>query len=580
MIIQALNEYYKRLKQQDLNDHIPSFGFSSEKIYFALVISNSGKLVDVKDLREKGDKKNIPKQLLVPAPNKKSCGIDPNFMWGNTGYVLGSDKKEHKDKNRPKKMFRAFKEFHHSLGDGIDDIGMNAVLKFIDSWQPKESKNLKYWEEMAGMNLVFQLDGERRYIHEHEAIKKKWIKYCRENQSDYQAFCLVSGQKKPIARLHPSIKGIKNAQSSGASIVSFNLDSFCSYNKKQSFNAPVSEDITFNYTTALNYLLRFDSRQKVQIGDTTTVFWAEGRTPFEGFLKDILDPQNNQIDLGSMHGDIRIFLEAVREGKMPKEIENTKNMKFYILGLSPNTSRLSVRFWYISTVEDISSKIGQHFRDLAIIRNYDNEPEFPGIWHLLRETATQGKSENISPLLAGALIRSILTGLRYPSGILTTVLERIRANQKINYLRAALIKAYIVRNSRFQNKKEREVISMSLDKEERNIGYRLGRLFAILEKAQKDAVPGANTTIKDRYYGSASATPAIVFPQLLRLAQHHIQKSDYGINIDKQIEDIVQDIQKFPSHLSLEDQGIFALGYYHQKKDFYKKLEKKGGIEL
>lgn len=572
MIIQALYEYYKRL-EQDPNIHIPAFGFSNEKIHFVLVVDKSGKLVNVKDLREKIEKKNIARQLIVPAPNKKSCGIDPNFIWGNTGYVLGADNKEHKDKNRLKKLFTEFKKFQHSLGNEIDDIGMDAILKFLDLWQPKGVKQLKYWEEMAGMNLVFQLDDERKYIHEHPAIKERWIKYCRENQSDYKAFCLISGQKKSIARLHPSIKGIPPpAQSSGTSIVSFNLDSFCSYNKEQSFNAPVSEDITFNYTTALNSLLRFDSRQKVQIGDATTVFWAEGKTPIESFLKDILDPQNNnQADLG----DIRRFLEAIREGKMSKEIENAKNMKFYILGLSPNASRLSVRFWYISTIEDISRKLGQHFKDLAITRNYDNEPEFPGMWHLLHETSVQGKSENISPLLSGAFMRSILTGLRYPSEILTAVLERIRADQKINYLRAALIKAYLIRNSRFQNKEEREVVNMSLDKGEKNIGYRLGRLFAILEKAQKDAIPGANTTIKDRYYGSASATPAIVFPQLLRLAQHHIQKSEYGINIDKQIEDVVQDIQKFPSHLSLEDQGIFALGYYHQKQDFYKKSEKK-----
>jgi CRISPR-associated protein Csd1 len=570
MIIQALNEYYGRLKREK-GFAIPSFGFSNEKIHFVLVIQKSGKLVDVKKFSEKDEKKNIAKQLIVPAPNKKASGIISNFMWGNTGYVLGSDNKEYKDKNRIKKMFKAFKEFHHSLGDETNDTGMSATLKFLDLWQPKEAKQLKYWEEMAGMNLVFQLDGEHKYIHEHAAIKDAWIKYYKENQSNYQTFCLVSGQKKPIARLHPSIKGLPlPAQPSGTSIVSFNLDSFCSYNKEQSFNAPVSEEIAFNYTTALNYLLRFDSRQKLQIGDTTTIFWSESPTPVEGFLKDILKPQVSYVNL-----DLRIFLEASREGKMPKEIENTKNMKFYVLGLSPNASRLSVRFWYVSSVEDIIRKIGQHFKDLTIEKNYENEPQFPGMWHLLHETAIQGKSENISPLLAGAFIRSILTGQRYPSRVLTIILERIRADQKINYLRAALLKAYIVRNWRFKNKEEREVICMSLDKDEKNIGYRLGRLFAILEKAQKDAIPGASSTIKDRYYGSASATPAIVFPQLLRLAQHHIQKSEYGINIDKHIENIVQDIRKFPSHLSLEDQGIFALGYYHQKQELYKKLEKK-----
>jgi len=573
MIIQALNEYYERLKRNP-NSNIPLLGFSREKIYFALVLDSPGKLVDVNDLREKQDKKNIPKELVVPAGSKKASGIDSNFMWGNTGYILGVDKKEHKDKDRPKKMFKAFKEFQHSLGDVIDDVGMDAVLKFLDSWSPEKAVKLKYWEEMAGMNVVFQLDGERKYLHEHPPIQKRWMQYCEENQSKYKAFCLVSGQKAPIARLHKSIKGVKNAQSSGASIVSFNQDSFRSYNKKQSFNAPVSEDISFNYTTALNHLLRFESRQKVQIGDATTIFWAEGETPVEGFLKDILDPHDNHVDLG----DLRRFLEAVREGKKPKDIKDTENMKFYILGLSPNAARLSVRFWHISTVEEISRKIGRHFKDLKIIRSYETDPEYPGMWHLLHETAVQGKTKNISPLLAGALMRSMITGAGYPAELLTAVLNRIRADQKINYLRAALIKAYLVRNWGFQKRKKKEV-AMSLNKDEKDIGYLLGRLFAVCEKVQQDALGrDINTTIKDKFYSSASATPGAVYPRLFRLAQYHLRSIDnpaFRVTDDRLIQEIIGNIPKFPPYLNLEEQGMFALGYYHQKPDFYKKTEKK-----
>jgi len=579
MIIQALNEYYNRIKQ---NANIPQIGFSREKISFALVLDKSGKLVDVNDLREKGDSKNISTELIVPIGSKKASKIDPNFMWGNTGYVLGADNKKYKDKSRLSEMFKGFKKFQHSLGDKIKDEGMQAVLRFLDSWGPKEAKSLKYWEGMGGTNLVFQLDGERKYIHEHTVIRRKWLEYYKENQSGYKAFCLVSGQKAPIKRLHPSIKGVKGAQPSGASIVSFNLASFCSYNKEKSFNAPVSEEIAFNYTTALNHLLRFESRQKVQIGDATTVFWAEGETPVEGFLKDILDPEDDLVGTG----DLRLFLEAVRDGKMPKDIEATKNMKFYIIGLSPNASRLSVRFWYVSTVEEISRKIGQHFKDLKIIRSNEKDPEYPGMRQLLRETAVQRKDENISPLLGGLFTRAILTGERYPTNLLSITINRICTEQSlknkttgksienVTYLRASMIKAYLVRNNRIRNPGKKEVINMALDKEEKNIGYRLGRLFAILEKAQKDAVPGANTTIKDRFYGSASATPSVVFPQLLRLAQHHIQKSDFGVSIDKRIEEVMDCIQAFPPHLSLEEQGMFAIGYYHQKQDFYKKTEK------
>jgi CRISPR-associated protein Csd1 len=319
----------------------------------------------------------------------------------------------------------------------------------------------------------------------------------------------------------------------------------------------------------LNYLLRFDSRQKIRIGDAATVFWTERESPLEGFMGLILNPQDDSGDLK----EVRDFLEAVRDGKnLPKEIDDT-DMKFYILGLSPNASRLSVRFWHVSTVGDISAKIGRHFKDLSIIKNYDSDPEFPGIWQLLRETAVMRKSENISPVLSGSIVRSIMTGSAYPQSLMTAIIGRMRVDQEINYLRTAMIKACLVRKYRIH--KISKEVTMALDKESTNIAYRLGRLFAVLEKAQKDAIPGANTTIKDRYYSSASATPSIVFPQLLRLSQHHIRKADYGYVADQMIEAIMQGIQAFPAHLTLDDQGLFAIGYYHQRKDFFTKSEKK-----
>jgi CRISPR-associated protein Csd1 len=272
---------------------------------------------------------------------------------------------------------------------------------------------------------------------------------------------------------------------------------------------------------------------------------------------------------------IRLFLEAVRDGKMYSELGDP-DIKFFILGLSPNASRLSVRFWHVSTVGDMAEKIGHHLRDLAIVRRFESDPEFPGMWRLLRQTAVQGKTENISPLLSGALMRSILTGSAYPESLLSAILGRIRADQEINYLRAAIIKACLVRKFRL-NRIKKEV-KMTLDKESTNVAYRLGRLFAVLEKTQQDAIPGANTTIKDRYYGSASATPRVVFPQLLRLAQHHIQKAEYGRWTDKMIEEIMCVLSEFPAHLSLDDQGMFAIGYYHQRQAFYakSKVEKEG----
>ena len=566
MILPALNNYYKRLKNNADAD-IPLLGFSSQKIHFALLLNREGKLLQVLDLRETQGKRLLPKQMTVPEAVIKSVNIAANFMWDNAGYVLGADNKGKPE--RSLKTFEASKKLHHDIGEELDDEGMAAVLRFLDSWNPADAPELEYWDDMvAGANLIFQLDGEFRYIHDRPRVKDAWLKHYSENSSGIIATCLVCGEKKPIARLHPKIKGVRGAQTSGASIVSFTPDAFKSYGKEQSFNAPVGEDITFNYTTALNHLLRFDSRQRVQIGDAATVFWTERESPVEGFMGLILSPQD---DSGEIK-EIRDFLNAVRAGKMPSDLGDP-DIGFYILGLSPNASRLSIRFWHVSTVGDISAKIGQHFSDLSIIKNYEKDPDFPGIWQLLRETAVLRKSENISPVLSGSMIRSIMTGAAYPQSLMTAIIGRIRADQEINYLRVAMIKACLARKYRI-NQILKEV-TMALDKESTNIAYRLGRLFAVLEKAQKDAIPGANTTIKDRYYSSASATPSIVFPQLLRLSQHHIQKSDYGYAADRMIEEIMQDIKGFPAHLSLDNQGLFAIGYYHQRKDFFIKSEKK-----
>jgi len=451
---------------------------------------------------------------------------------------------------------------------------MKAILSFLDSWRPEDAPTLEHWDDMAGANLVFQLDGERMYIHDHPAIQEAWIRYCADKASDVIAPCLVSGEDSPIARLHPAIKGVQGALSTGAGIVSFNLDAFLSYDKKQNFNAPVGENAAFAYTTALNHLLRFESRQKIRIGDATTVFWTERSSPIEGFMGIILDPRDDATDLST----VRLFLTAARDGKPLPAIDDP-DLRFYILGLSPNISRLSIRFWHVSTVADISEKIGRHFRDLSIVKRYESDHDFPTIRQILLETFINHKSktkpnwDNLQPLLAGVLMRSILTGTAYPQNLLSSVIGRIRADQEINYVRSAIIKACLVRKYRIQNVPQE--VTMSLDKESPHVAYRLGRLFAVLEKAQKDAVPGANTTIKDRFYGSASATPSVVFPQLLRLAQHHIQKAEYGGRTDKMIEEIMQGIRNFPAHLSLDDQGMFAIGYYHQRQAFYMKLENK-----
>lgn len=512
MILQALSGYYNRLFE---GGSVPSFGFSFEKIGFSFVLTAAGKLVQVLDLRDIDGRYVRYKMLQIPYTNEvnvRSSNVQPNFLVDKAMYVLGMDKK-----TKPKRLKDAhnqYKKLFNEVTKGVKDEGIEAIRTFLETSKSENALLLDKWDDLAKDNsslIVFQLDGENAFIHDRPIIRDAWTIYLANKSADDEAAqwasCLVTGKKAKIQRLHAQFKGIKGGQSSGKSLVSFNKDktAFTSYGKEYSYNAPVSIEAEFRSSTALKYLLRFESRQKVQIGDAATVFWTERESPIEGFMGMIFDPQDDAGDTMA----IRLFLEAVRDGKMPSEIGDP-DIKFYILGLSPNASRLSVHFWHVSTVGDISTKIGQHFKDLSIIKSCDSDPEFPAIWQLLRETAVLRKSDNISPVLAGSVIRSILTGTTYPQSLLMAIINRIRADQTVNYLRAALIKACLVRKYRITNKSME--VTMALNKESTNIAYLLGRLFAALEKAQKDAIPGANTTIKDRFYGSASATPRTVFP--------------------------------------------------------------------
>ncbi|POQ98712.1 type I-C CRISPR-associated protein Cas8c/Csd1 [Alkalispirochaeta sphaeroplastigenens] len=574
MILQELYTYYQRLNG-DPGSGIAPPGYSPQNISWALVLDNDGNLVQIQDIRDTTGNKPRSVSMVVPEAVVKSVNIAANFLWDNTGYVLGADEKE--NPKRCLKTFEAFRAWNHEIGDGIDDEGMQAALRFLDAWDPANAPSVEGWAEIVGTNLVFRLEGERRYIHERPLVRDAWINAWTSGANDrgdeplQEQVCLITGRRTNIARLHNKIKGVRNAQTMGAAIVSFNRDSFRSYGKTKGLNAPVGTNAAFAYTTALNHLLRFDSRQKIQIGDATTVFWAERTTPVENFLGFVIDPRETNLSDGETAASVGTYLQSIRSGKRPEGID--ESIRFHILGLAPNASRLAVRFWHSGTVADLDKALGQHFRDLEIVREYENELEFPGIWHLLIETAPQHKSENIKPTLAGAMTRSILTGAAYPSYLLAALVDRIRADGKIGYYRAALIKAVLTRNARIQSKPME--VTKVLNESSTNVAYRLGRLFAVLEKAQTEAIPGANATIKDRFYSSASATPGVVFSQLLRMNQHHLAKLEQGPKVfkEKLIQEIVDGIDRFPSHLSLEDQGMFALGYYHQRKAFFTKSE-------
>jgi CRISPR-associated protein Csd1 len=368
--------------------------------------------------------------------------------------------------------------------------------------------------------------------------------------------------------LHSPIKGVRGAQTTGGNIVSFNLPAFTSQGKEQGLNAPVGSKAEHAYTTALNTLLARSSRQKMLVGDATAVFWAEKPHRMEDLFADFF----GEPPKGASNQDteaIRALYSAPQAGAMPLLEDDTE---FYVLGLSPNASRLAVRFWHAGTVGDVARRIRQHFEDISVVHR-DFEPEHLSLFRLLVSTSTEGKADNITPNLAGDVMKSILAGTPYPATLLSSCVRRIRAEREVTYPRMALIKACLVRDTRFYKRNIKEV-GMSLDTANSNIGYRLGRLFAVLEKIQEEANPGLNATIRDRFYGAASSTPVTGFFSPMKLKNHHLAKLENrgrAVNLDRLVGEIVDGVADFPPHLSLQDQGRFAVGYYHQRQDLFKK---------
>ncbi len=570
MILQALADYYDRQKAD-----LPPFGYElNERIPFTIVLNQEGKFLDLEDNRIGEGKKKRPRPFFVPQSQKRTgtkSWQTAFLLWDHLGYVLGYDPE---DPESAKKQHRSFQERLAKIFPDSDlDTGVNAVLKFLKTGDFSSLYQHPAWTEIKNTpsNITFRLEGDLCLVCQRQKVQEAIIKLDSDNKAG-TARCLITGKINSIARLHTAIKGIRGAQMAGADLVSFNFGAACSYGKTfadRGANSPISEYAMFAYTTALNYLLRANSRQKLLVGEDTFVFWAERPNQVEELFADWLQPDPDDPTRGT-EAIATLYKAPIKSGICPLDQDDTR---FFVLGLSPNNARLAVRLWNVSTVRELATNVRQHFEDLAIIRS-PHDPEFLPIWRLLVATAAQGKSENIPPLLTGEVLRAILNGTPYPQMLLATTLQRIRAEQgTVSYVRAALIKAILIRNSRFYKSIQQEV-TVSLDPENTNIGYRLGRLFAVLERTQALASGDLNATIRDRFYGAASSTPVTVFPYLMnKLMPHHLNKLTTGqkIWLENLIGQILEAATQFPTNLSLDDQGRFAIGYYHQRQDFFTK---------
>lgn len=563
MILQALCNYYERKRD------LPRLGFETKAIPFVIEINAAGQLVQIEDTRTLEGKKKIARNFVVPQGLKKSSGVAANLLWGNAEYVLGIS-----NEGDPKKV----KERHTAFKAKLDtvaaqtDAGLVAVRAFITKPDSARLEACPSWQEILNTkpDMTFRLQGDLELICQRPAISAGL-----GNAGAKEITCLVSGEPDEVSDangkpdgLHWSISGVWGAQSSGANIVSFNKDAFNSFGKVKGANATVGKRVAFAYTTALKYLLGKESTQRIQVGDTSTVFWSEVHTEFEDSFADFLNEPPKD-DPARRTRAIEALIKAPQTGALSDDGGSTR---FYVLGLAPNAARISIRFWQVGTVAEMSVQICQYFEDTKIVHaNYDKP--YLSLFRLLVSTASLGKSENIPPNLAGEFMRAILTGQPYPQTLLQAAVRRIRAEREVSYPRAALIKACLNRQARYSPSQEKE-IAVSLDDSNTNLGYRIGRLFAALEKIQEEAV-NPSATIRDRFYGAASSSPVTVFANLMKLKNHHLAKMEEGRKryFEKLIGQIMSDINDFPAHLSLADQGRFAIGYYHQRQAFFTKSE-------
>ncbi len=587
MILEKLSQYYARA-------NLAPVGWEKKEIPFFIVIDENGKFIRLENRTDSKNPRGLP--ILVPQSeirSGKNAWQKPNFLWDHHGFILGEPKQKPNGEIDPtdslEKATNQFRAFKKKISDTLEKYPDLPELKAINSFyingeyiKIKDDPVFKEIFKIPGANLTFVLTNQVSPIVNSSRIVDLVTNSTKtqvnsddatsvEDDESHIGSCLVTGLKTEITRLHPKIKGVSDKPSPLSAANTNEFPAYSSYRKSQGFNFPIGKAATFEYSTALNNLLARDSRQRVLIGDASTVFWAEEDHDLEHALPDLFgEPPKDDPNRGT--NAVKVVVQAARSGKFSV---GSNDARFHILGLAPNAGRIAVRFWETATAFDLSKRVAQHFTDLEIVRA-PHDPEYLSLFRLLTALAIQGKADNIPPNLGGEVMRAILNGTPYPAGFLNLAIQRSKAEQQPSYARIAAIKAsinrIIRRNNLNSSQKERE-FQVMLDTTNHNPAYLLGRLFATLEKIQEEANPGTNATIRDRYYSAASSTPVVVFTTLLRLKNHHLGKLHKGraVQLEKLIAEIMSDLSDFPRILTLQEQGRFAIGYYHQRQNFFNK---------
>lgn len=569
MILQALTHFHARMVETSVAA-VALEGFEWKRIPFVIVLDPEGTVVALQDTRTGETRGNQGSLFLVPKGAKKTSGVSANLFWDNPSYVLGHPKEglakhAHKSAVQAKERQQCFIGLIRELfPDPIRDAGVRAVLLFLEKADYRQITACDYWPEIKGKgcNLTFRLEGDDCLVCQRPSVIRSLSAGSEElpDAPDRQT-CLVSGARVTPIRLHTAVQGVWGILPSGAPLVSFAQHAFCSYGKTQGHNAPISKQAEFAYTAALNMLLAAP-KHRLQIGDASAVFWSEGNSVLEEHFAELFKaPSQEKLDR------MRAVLETpLRETESGSPDQGSDLKRFFLLALAPNVARLVIRMWYSGTVAETVKHVVQHFDDCRIVHRH--RQEYPSLFQTLTAIAYLGRSEHIESSLACDLMRSILDGSNYPHALLISLLRRCCAERDVTHPRAALIKAILVRQARGCETEQK--IGAGLDQGNREPGYLLGRLLALIERTQQTAVPGIQRTIRDSYYGTASRTPELVFPRLVKLRGHYsekIGKTVEAVLLEEQAGEICRALSGYPSSLPPQGQALFALGYYHQRQD-------------
>ena len=594
MLIKALCDYYDMLSAAE--KALPE-GYSKVKIHYEAALTEEGEIDHIINIQKETEvtvgkkikKKLVPQDLKMPQRTEKP-GIDANIAEHRPLYLFGLNLEKEgltpTDRTgKAQKSHAAFVETNLKFIEEMDTPLVNAYRKFLLNWKPEEQTEnqelLRLQKDYAKSGYVFCLTGRPgHYLQDEPVFAKKWNMYYEKQKAEakdaYFAQCAVSGEERPLARIHSKIKGVYGGLATGSVLIGYNNPSENSYGNEQSYNSGISEEMMKKYTEALNYLLA-SQKHKHMLEDMTMVFWAmDTEDKCEDLFSQLLFGESDTLNAEQTEEMLKKMMEDAREGKITaKRLENLStvdpSVDFYMLGLKPNSSRLSVKFIIRKKYADVLWNIARFQQEIQVVQEQKPVP----LWMIEKELISpKSKNDKVNPALMAGLLNAVVYGGKYPVALFENTLRRIRIDRNINRIRCGIVKAYLNRNDK------KEEITVGLNEENKSPAYLCGRLFAVLEQLQKDAAgTELNRTIKDAYFASASVKPALIFPKLIRLSQNHLKKiknANYRYKYNERIQKIIELLDgKFPEMLRRTEQGEFFVGYYQQIPELFKKSEKK-----